>query len=132
MNIDKVALPTNLKFGIFLFITFLSASIYFYFINYSILSLFFLVFGLLILVIIFINTEILVPLNRLWFKFGLLLGRIVSPIIMGLIFFGIFSPIAIFMRLVGRDELRLNFKHQSSYWIKRGKVNSTGSFKQQF
>jgi hypothetical protein len=65
-------------------------------------------------------------------KFGVLLGMIVSPIIMGIIYFGIFTPIAIIMRLSGRDELRLRLKKQKTYWINRKTLNEVDSFKKQF
>ena len=132
MNIDKIALPSNSKFGTFLFIISFSAFIFFYYNNNSFWSYLFGVFGLVIFFITFLKSDILAPLNNLWFKFGLLLGTIVSPIVMGLIFFGFFTPIAIFMRLIGRDELRLECKNQSTYWIKRKISNQLESFKQQF
>ena len=65
-------------------------------------------------------------------KFGILLGMIVSPIIMGIIFFGIFTPIAILMRFSGRDELRLRFKKQKTHWINRKTLTVIDSFKKQF
>ena len=65
-------------------------------------------------------------------KFGVLLGMIVSPIIMGIIYFVIFTPIAIIMRLSGRDELRLRLKKQKTHWINRKTLNEVDSFKNQF
>ena len=62
-------------------------------------------------------------------KFGVLLGTIVSPIIMGIIFFGIFTPIAIIMRLSGRDELRLRLKKKKTHWINRKTLNQVDPFK---
>ncbi len=79
-----------------------------------------------------INADVLFPLNKLWIKFGILLGIIVNPIIMGIIFFGIFTPIAILMRLSGRDELRLRLKKKKTYWINRKTLNRFDSFKKQF
>jgi hypothetical protein len=84
------------------------------------------------LVITIINAKILLPLNKLWMKFGILLGMIVSPIIMGIIYFGIFTPIAIIMRLAGRDELRLRLKKQKTHWINRKILNKVDLFKNQF
>ena len=132
MNIDKIVLPSNFKFGTFLFIISFLAFIFFY---YNKNRFWFYLFGVLGLVIFFVTilkSDILSPLNKLWFKFGLLLGTIVNPIVMGLIFFGFFTPIAIFMRLIARDELRLKFKNQSTYWIKRKISNQIESFKEQF
>ena len=132
MDHSKIIFPSNRKFGLFFSIVFsLVASYFFYLEN----NFWFYIFGLLALVFFFmtlINNDFLGPLNKLWFKFGLLLGKIVSPVIMGLIFFGIFTPIAIFMRLIGRDELRLKYKNQSTHWIKRKTSNQSGFFKRQF
>ena len=76
--------------------------------------------------------ELLLPLNRLWMRFGLLIGMIIGPIVLGLIFFTLFSPVAIFMRLFGRDELHLKYKKKSSYWILRDDSICADSFKRQF
>ena len=78
-----------------------------------IISLFFLVLGLF-------NSKILTPLNKLWFKFGLFLGKIISPIIMGIIFFVVVTPIGLVMRLLGKDVLNLKLnKKKTSYWIEK-------------
>ena len=60
--------------------------------------------------------DLLDPLNKAWMTLGLLLGKIITPLILGVIFFGIFSPIAIFFKIIGRDELRLEFKLRKTYW----------------
>ena len=78
------------------------------------------------------KAEILKPLNKLWMGFGLVLGTIVSPIVMGFIFFMIFTPIGILMRFFGRDELLLQFKVKSSYWTKRHEDIFSNSFRRQF
>jgi hypothetical protein len=62
----------------------------------------------------------LTPLNRAWMKLGELMGRVVSPIVLGVMFYGMFTPIALVMRLVGRDALCRRFEPQApSYWVKR-------------
>ena len=66
-----------------------------------------------------INSSFLTPLNLLWFKFGMLLGRIVSPIIMGLVFFGVVTPTGLIMKLFKKDLLRLKRNEKKSYWIER-------------
>ena len=89
-----------------------------------ILSLVFLVLGVL-------NSKLLTPFNKLWFKFGILLGSIVSPIVMGAIFFIIVTPVGLIMRLLGKDLLKINKeKNVSTYWINRDKQQS--SMKKQF
>ena len=82
--------------------------------------------------ITFFKADILRPLNKLWMSFGLFLGMIVSPIVMGAIFFIIFTPIGILMRLFGRDELLLKFKVKPSYWTNRNEDIHSNSFRNQF
>ena len=88
-----------------------------------IISLIFLILGLL-------NSSLLTPLNKIWFKFGILLSKIFSPIIMGVIFFLVVSPIGIFMRILGKDLLNLKFNKSSSYWIKKDDTKT--SMRKQF
>ena len=78
----------------------------------AIISLIFLVLGLL-------NSKILTPLNKLWFKFGILLGMIFSPLIMGIIFFVVVTPIGLIMRIFGKDVLNLKYNKNKSYWIEK-------------
>ena len=132
MKSPEIKLPSNHKFGFFFSIIFLLASLYSYYIDSEIMAN---VLGTLcgtFLVITFVNAKILLPLNKLWMKFGVLLGIIISPIIMGVIFFGIFTPIAIIMRLAGRDELHLRFKKKKTHWINRKNLNKFDTFKNQF
>lgn len=76
---------------------------------------------------------LLSPLNRLWFRLGDLLGRIVSPLILGLIYFGVLTPIGLITRLFGRDALRLRRRRVSSYWVSRNPPGPTSqSFTNQF
>ena len=80
----------------------------------------------------FFTPRILRPLNRLWFRFGLLLGRIVGPLVMGLIFFMAVTPTALIFKLLGKDPLRLKSNASSqSYWIDRDETRS-GSMQDQF
>ena len=88
--------------------------------------------GIIFLLITLIKAEILKPLNRMWMFLGMSLGIIVSPIIMGIIFFLIFTPIGVLMRIFGRDELHLQQKHKSSYWINREDNDQLNSLKFQF
>jgi hypothetical protein len=79
-------------------------------------------------------SEVLAPANRVWTKLGLLLAKIVNPVVMGLIFFVIFTPVAVFLRLRGKDLLRLKFdRSASSYWISRDPPGpAPESMKEQF
>ena len=132
MNCPESVLPSNRKFGFFFFFIFFLFSVYFFYLENNFWFYFFGVLSLALILVILINVDILLPINKLWFKFGLLLGIVISPIVMGIIFYGIFTPIAIFFRIIGRDELRLKFKKKSTHWIKRNKVNQSEPFKQQF
>ena len=132
MNWSSLELPSNRKFGFFFSIVFLAAAIYFY-INKTDLVVY--VFGILsglFFVITFVKADLLLPLNKLWMRVGFMLGIIMSPIVLGIIFFFLFTPIAFLMRLSGRDELKLRLKKQPSYWIKRDKEAQSGSYKNQF
>ena len=132
LNLSTLQLPTNRKFGYFFTSIFALVGCYFFYRNSVAMACVFLVIsGIFFLVTIF-KSELLLPLNKLWMGFGLILGMIVSPIVLGIIFFGLFTPIAIFMRLGGRDELRLNLCHKVSYWITRSEPIDSKSFKQQF
>ena len=71
-----------------------------------------------------LNSRALTPLNKLWFKFGILLGNFVSPIIMGIIFFVIVTPTALIMKFLGKDLLNLKKSNKSTYWIERSKIKS--------
>ena len=115
---DDVKISSNRSFGIVFFIVFLLIALYP--LTYSqdiriwsvIISIIFLVLGLL-------NSKILTPLNKLWFKFGIFLGKIISPIIMGIIFFLVVTPIGLLMRLLGKDLINLKYNNNKSYWIEK-------------
>ena len=110
---------SNRSFGIVFFVVFLLIALYP--ITYSediriwslIISFNFIILGLL-------NSKILTPLNKLWFKFGVILGKIISPIIMGIIFFLVVTPIGLIMRVLRKDLLRLKYnKKDNTYWIEK-------------
>ena len=120
---------SNKSFGIVFFIVFFLIALYPLIKNDPIrlwailVSIVFLILGLL-------NSKILGPLNFLWFKFGILLGKFVSPLVMGIIFFLVVTPIGIFMRLLRKDLLNLKFNNKKTYWIKNNSVRT--SMKDQF
>ena len=121
---------SNKSFGLLFFIVFLiiglwplknGESLNFYFI---IASVVFLILGLL-------NSKLLSPLNKSWIKLGEILGIIIAPIVMALVYFAILTPISIIVRVFGKDLLGLKFlKEKETYWIKRKK--NLGSMKKQF
>ena len=84
-----------------------------------------LVLSIFFLVITFLKRDLLKPLNKIWIKFGELLGKIIAPIVMASIFFFVLTPISIIVRLCGKDLLKLKDSKENSYWIKREKnINS--------
>ena len=132
VKLSEIELPSNRKFGFFFTLVFAAAATYFYYSANVTWTYVFIAAALIFLLITLVKSDILLPLNKLWMRFGLLLGMIVSPIVLGLIFFGLFTPIATVMRLSGRDELRLKFTQKASHWISRGEPIKSESFKQQF
>ena len=71
-----------------------------------------------------LNSKLLTPLNKIWFKFGLILGKIISPFVMAIIFFFVVTPTGILMRLFRKDLLNLKFNTKDSYWIKKNEPKS--------
>ena len=109
---------SNRSFGIVFFIVFLLISIY-PLINNESIRIWSLVVSLIFLALGIINSNLLLPLNKLWFKFGIFLGKIISPIIMGIIFFLVVTPIGLIMKLLGKDVLNLKYNDYRSYWIEK-------------
>ena len=132
MQFSEIELPSNKKFGFFFALVFALISVYFYYATSASWAYTFGIASLTFLIVSTIKADILLPFNKLWMLFGHLLGMIVSPIILGIIFFGLFTPIAFFMRLAGRDELRLKFLNKPSHWISRNDPIKSESFKHQF
>lgn len=129
---SEIELPSNRKFGLFFTLVFLVACLYSYYYGTQIWVYMFGFFCVGFLLITILKEELLLPLNKIWMKLGILLGNIINPIVMAFIFFGIFSPLAIFMHLFGRDELNLKLKKKNSYWIDRMSKIKDDSFKRQF
>ena len=127
-------LPSNKKFGLLFAAIFLVFSVYAYFKHESILTVsIFLLVGLLFLAASYFYQNLLSPLNKTWFMLGLALGKVVSPIVLGIIFFGLLTPISLIAKLMGRDELKLKRPITTSYWVEPIGVNSDAeSFKNQF
>ena len=126
----KIKIGSNRNFGIVFFIVFLVVSLWP--LTYgepiriwsAIISLVFLILGLM-------NSKLLTPLNQLWFKFGIILGAIVAPVVMGVVFFLVVTPIGLVMKIMGRDLLNKKYdKKKRTYWIKRDTL--IGTMKRQF
>ena len=120
---NNIKINSNRSFGIVFFILFLLISFY-PLLNGENIRVWSLIISLIFLVLGIFNSKILSPLNRTWFKFGIFLGKIVSPIIMGIIFFAVVTPTGIVMRLFKKDLLNLTLNNNKSYWIKKTDVKS--------
>ena len=123
MNSKNIKISSNRSFGIVFFLFFLIVSIFPLFKDEDIriwaviVAIIFLILGLL-------NSSVLSPLNKIWFKFGILLGNFISPIIMGLVFFTVVTPTAFLMRAFGKDLLNLKKNNKKSYWIEKSPIKS--------
>ena len=120
---SKIKVNSNKSFGIVFFVIFLIIGLY-PLINEDNIRIWSIVISIIFLILGLINSQILTPLNILWFKFGMLLGRFVSPIVMGLVFFLVVTPTGLIMKLFNKDLLKLRKNKNSSYWIKRPKIKS--------
>ena len=128
---NKIKMSSNRSFGLIFFLVFFIIAFWSFrgdFYQIRTLPLYvssiFLILGL-------INSKLLLPLNKLWFNFGMFLGSIISPIIMALVFFVVVTPIGILMRIFKKDLLlKKKDKNLRSYWIKRDKL--IGTMKNQF
>ena len=126
---NKTKLPSNRNFGVVFFIVFLIIALW-PFIKGENLRLWAFTISLLFLILGLLNAKILTPLNKMWIKFGEILGNIISPLVMGIIFFGIVTPIGLFLKLIGKDVLKLKKDKKNTYWIE--KDNSNNNMKNQF
>ena len=126
---DDIKVSSNRSFGIVFFIVFLLIATYPLFKGNDVRVWSLLIsFGFLILGLM--NSKILSPLNKLWFKFGLILGKIISPLIMGIIFFVVVTPIGVVMRVLKKDLLNLKYNQKETYWIE--KTGPKSKMKNQF
>ena len=115
---NDIKIGSNKSFGIVFFIVFLLISLY-PLTNHENIRIWSLIISLIFLILGLLNSKILNPFNKLWFKFGMILGRIISPIIMSIIFFLVVTPIALIMKLLKKDLLNLKFNKTNTYWIEK-------------
>jgi|TARA_B100001939_G_scaffold328163_1_gene323136 hypothetical protein len=120
----------NRSFGLLFFIVFLALALWLLLKNGEI-NLYLISIGLIFLVLGLLNSKILTPLNKAWVKLGEILGRIIAPIVMAIVYFLILTPISLLVRLFGKDLIGMKFSNDiKSYWVKRKK--SLGSMDKQF
>ena len=133
MEIASDNLPSNKKFGYFFSAVFFLIAIYFVYQDERIIGSLLCSLSLSFILITKFKDYLLLPLNKLWMRFGILLGKIISPIILAILYFVMFAPIALGMRLFQRDELQLKSLDFESFWKPRDKdMFHKSSFTQQF
>jgi len=120
---QKIKIGSNKGFGIVFSIVFLVIA-FWPMLNGNEINYWSLAISIVFLILGLINSKILTPLKRIWFKFGLLLGKVVAPIVMGIIFFLIVTPTSIIMKLLGKDLLNLKKNNNNSYWIEKNNQKS--------
>tara|TARA_Y100001970_G_C13890612_1_gene678539 strand:+ start:167 stop:565 length:399 start_codon:yes stop_codon:yes gene_type:complete len=132
MKNKEIILPSNRKFGVVFSIFFILVAIYFFYKNSLFLTNFFVFSSFVFCILTLFFTSYLSPLNFAWYKFGILLGKIVNPLVMGILFYLMISPVAILSRLFGRDELKIKESKKNSYWIDKKVEKNLTSFKNQY
>ena len=123
MNTKQIKISSNKSFGLVFFGFFLIISLFPLLGNEDI-RIWSLIISIIFLILGLFNSPILFPLNKIWFKFGILLGNFISPVVMGIIFFIVVTPTSFIMRALGKDILNLKKNDKKSYWIERSKIKS--------
>tara|TARA_A100001015_G_scaffold118222_1_gene131115 strand:+ start:333 stop:719 length:387 start_codon:yes stop_codon:yes gene_type:complete len=126
---QNIKSPSNKNFGVVFSFVFLIIGLWPLF-NYGEIRYWVILIAFIFLILGLLNSRLLNPFNKIWFKFGILLSKIVSPIIMGIIFFLVVTPIGLLMRIFKKDLLNLRFNSNETYWIKKKEDKS--SMKNQF
>ena len=121
---------SNRSFGVLFFVVFLVIA-FWPLLNNGAPNYYLIIFSLIFLFLGLINSKFLTPLINLWIKFGELLGMIIAPVIMGLVYFIILTPISFLIRIFGKDLLNLKYSNKNeTYWLKKKK--NTGTMDKQF
>ncbi len=129
MKNKEIKIGSNKSFGLVFFVIFLLISLW-PLLNDQNLRVWALIVSLIFLFLGFLNSKLLTPLNKIWFKFGVFLGEKLSPIIIGIIFFTVVTPTGLLMKIFKKDPLRLKKTKDKTYWIEKEDVKS--SMKNQF
>ena len=120
---------SNKSFGILFFIIFLIIALWPLY-HSNPIKLWSVIVAVIFLILGLLNSRILSPFNKVWVKFGELLGKIIAPIVMFIVFFVILTPLSFVVRVFKKDLLKVKYSKEKSYWIKREK--NIGSMKKQF
>ena len=129
MNTKDIKISSNKSFGIVFTVVF-GLIAFWPLIKGNDIRLWSLIISIIFLVLGLINSKILTPLNKLWFKFGIFLGNFIAPVVMSIIFFLVVTPTGIIMKILGKDLIKLKKNNEKSYWIEKKNIKS--SMKNQF
>ena len=129
MKNNEIKISSNKSFGIVFAIVFFLIGLW-PIIKSNDIRIWSLILSIIFLILGLMNSSILTPLNKIWFRFGIFLGNFIAPVVMGIIFFFVVTPIGLIMRLLGRDLIKLKKNNENSYWIE--KKDTESSMKKQF
>ena len=124
MKNNEIKISSNKSFGIVFAIVFFLIALW-PIIKSDDIRIWSLIVSIIFLILGIMNSSILTPLNKIWFRFGIFLGNLIAPVVMGIIFFFVVTPIGLIMRLLGRDLIKLKKNNDSSYWIEKKDIKSS-------
>ena len=123
MIYKNIKISSNRSFGLVFFVFFLIISFFPLFKEGNI-RIWAIIPAIIFLILGLLNSSILTPLNKIWFKLGILLGNVVSPIVMGIVFFAVVTPTSLLMKILGKNLLSLKKDNKKSYWIEKSPIKS--------
>ena len=129
MNYKDIKIGSNRSFGVVFFVVFLLIGLW-PILKGNEIRIWAIVISLIFLILGILNSKILTPFNKVWFRFGIFLGNFISPIIMGIVFFLVVTPTGLIMKLFRKDLINLRKNNSSTYWIEKKDIKS--SMKNQF
>ena len=129
MNHKDIKIGSNRSFGIVFFVVFLLIGLW-PLLNGNELRIWSIVISLIFFILGLLNSKILTPFNKIWFRFGIFLGNFISPIVMGIVFFLVVTPTGLIMKLFRKDLINLKKNNSNTYWIEKKDIKS--SMKNQF
>ena len=129
MNYKDIKIGSNRSFGVVFFVVFLLIGLW-PILKGNEIRIWSIIISLIFFILGILNSKILTPLNKLWFRFGIFLGNFISPIIMGIVFFLVVTPTGLIMKLFRKDLINLRKNNSSTYWIEKKDIKS--SMKNQF
>ena len=129
MKHKDIRIGSNKSFGIVFFVVFLLIGLW-PILNENEIRIWPVIISFIFLILGLFNSKVLTPLNKLWFRFGILLGNFIAPIVMGIVFFLVVSPTGLLMKLLKKDLINLKKNNEKTYWIEKKEI--TSSMKNQF